>query len=474
MISIRFGTSGWRGVIADDFTFANVRIVAQAIADFVKETNGKSIIIGFDTRFLSEDFANVTAEIFAYNQIAVFLSKYDLPTPVIAYEIIKKGTDGGVNFTASHNDYIYNGLKFSTKSGGPALPEETQKIEFNIDKIISEKCEIKGMPLEEAIRKSIVTVFDKTDYSSELAKLIDFDIIKDSHLKIIYEPFFGTGRRFLPGMLQNFTDFKMIHATRDPLFNKMHPEPLEKNLIDLKNEVVKASADLGISTDGDADRFGFIDRDGSFLSPDKILSIIYYYLLSERKLLGNVVRTLATTHMLDRIAKDYGFKALETPVGFKYIGDALIKKEAIFGGEESGGASITGWLPEKDGILIALLVTEILSKRKKSLKELHKEVTAKYGEMHSGRLDFPFVGDKSTIEDSIRKKIHKLIQDNYLEKFDEVDGIRATFKDGGWMLFRFSGTEPKIRIYFESPLKKSLDRIKNLGELIFEQSTIGG
>jgi alpha-D-glucose phosphate-specific phosphoglucomutase len=470
-MDIRFGTSGWRGIIAEDFTFENVRIVTQAIADYLKESGGKSIVVGYDTRFLSEDFASTAAKILAQNDLIVDLSQNDLPTPVIAYEIRDKHADGGVNFTASHNDYIYNGLKFSTKSGGPALTEETKRIEENIARIIASNGKL-NFQTEEA--NANIRIFDKTTYPEELIKLIDFTPIKERQLSIVYEPFFGTGRRFTPNLLNDLTNFTMIHGNRDPLFEKMHPEPIESNLVDLRNEVLKQKADLGVSTDVDADRFGFIDNDGSFISPDMILPIIYYYLLAERKMKGNIVRTVATTHLLDRIADGFGFEAIETPVGFKYIGEALEKGEAIFGGEESGGASITGWLPEKDGMLVILLVTEIVSKTRKTLKGLFAEIAHKFGESYSARLDYPFYVDRIEVEKAILSHIAELKNENIVKNFDEIDGIRAIFNDESWMLFRFSGTEPKLRIYFEAKDNSALQKLKKLGEDIFKKATVGG
>ncbi|MGC8721495.1 MAG: phosphoglucomutase/phosphomannomutase family protein [Caldisericaceae bacterium] len=470
-MEIKFGTSGWRGVIAEDFTFENVRIATKGIAIYLTSKNAKSVVMGYDTRFLSEDFAAVASKILAKAGIKVFLSTNDLPTPVIAYEIRKRQADGGINFTASHNDYIYNGLKFSAKSGGPALPEDTQQIESNINRILANKS---GFDIEYTEESDLIETFESTTYSEDLVKLIDLEPIKSRKLSVVYEPFFGTGRRFTPGLLEGITNFTMIHGVRDPLFAKMHPEPIESNLIDLRNAVVSKGCDLGVSTDGDADRFGFVDKDGSFISPDKILSIIYYYLLSERGFKGNVVRTVATTHLLDRIAKGFGFEALETPVGFKYIGDALEKGEAVFGGEESGGLSIKGWLPEKDGMLAILLVAEIVSRRKKSLTELFNELTARYGESYSSRLDFPFEGNKEAVEGNILEEVRKLKESQVIASIDEVDGIRGTMDDGSWILFRPSGTEPKMRIYFEATTQERLNQLLKFGREIFKQPTEGG
>jgi phosphoglucomutase len=461
-MKIQFGTSGWRGIIADDFTFNNVRIASMAIAQYLLENNGNSILMGYDTRFLSEDFAKESAEVLAKNNIKVYFSAEDIPTPVLAYEIIKRQADGAINITASHNDYYYNGLKFSAKTGGPALPEETKRIEEKINSIINSDIKIEKMPFNESVDKKIIEIFNDSSYLNDIRKLIDFPVIEEQNLKIVYEPFFATGRKYLPRLLGSITDLKMIHGKRDPMFGNLHPEPIEKNLEELINEVKVNNSDIGLSTDGDADRFGVIDKGGVYFPPDKILSIIYYYLLTERKMKGNVVRTVATTQMLDRIAKHFGFEAIETPVGFKYIGDAVVKGEAIFGGEESGGGTIAGWLPEKDGILIDSLITEIISKRKLSLTSLFKEIVSIFGEIYSERIDFDYEGDRIENEKKLKSKVFEISKAEQTNKINEIDGTKMTFEDGSWLLFRFSGTENKIRAYYESSSSEKLRRLKEI------------
>ncbi len=457
---IQFGTSGWRGVIADDFTFNNVKIVSLAIAQHILKNNGKSAIIGYDTRFLSKDFAKLSAEVLAKNGIKVYFSPEDTPTPVIAYEIIKKQTDGAINITASHNDYYYNGIKFSAKTGGPALPEETKAIEDRINKIINEKISVEKTPFEEGLENKTIEILGRSTYLEDIKKLVDFSLIEKRKLKIIYEPFFATGIRYLPELLAPIANLKIIHGERDPLFGSLHPEPIEKNLTELINKVRTENASIGLSTDGDADRFGIIDKGGLYFQPDKILSIIYYYLITERKMKGNIVRTVATTQMLDRIAKHFGFETIETPVGFKYIGDAVIKGEAIFGGEESGGATISGWLPEKDGILIDSLVTEIISKKGSTLSKLYKEIASLFGETYSERIDFDYEGDRINIEKKLKQKISDILKNERVKKINEIDGTKIIFEDDSWLLFRFSGTENKIRAYCESTDYKKTENLK--------------
>ena len=473
-MKIHFGTSGWRGIIAKDFTFENVKIASFAIAQHLLSSGGKSVIIGYDTRFLSEEFAKTAAEVLAGYGIKSYFSLTDLPTPVIAYQTVSKKTDGAINITASHNDPYYNGIKFSAKSGGPALPEETKDIESRINAFFKKPESIKTIPFETAMEKKLIVPFKENQYTDAVKKLVDIDIIRKKRVKVIYDPFFATGRKYFPKVARGIANCTMIHAKRDTLFGGLHPEPTGKNLGPLRRKVVNSGAKLGLATDGDADRFGVVDGDGTFISPNMVLPIIYYYLLTERKMKGNVVRTVATTHLLDRIAKSFGYESIETPVGFKYIGDAVVKGKAIFGGEESGGATIKGWIADKDGIFVDLLVLEIVSRRNKSMKALFKELTDKFGSVYSNRLDFNYKGEREKTETALKTIIRPLEKEDNVEKIKETDGTKIIFKDGSWILFRFSGTEPKIRVYAEATDKKQLKRLEDTGRNIINKALSKG
>ena len=473
-MKIHFGTSGWRGIIAKDFTFDNVKIASYAITQHLLENNGKSVIIGYDTRFLSEEFAKLSAEVLAGYGIKSYFSKTDIPTPVIAFLTTEYKTDGAINITASHNDPIYNGIKFSAKNGGPALPEETTDIENKINKFFERPAEIKQIPFEDAVHKGLIKPFTEKEYIKALKKVIDINSISKAKKNVVYDPFFATGRRYMPKILRKITNCTLIHGKRDTLFGGLHPEPTGKNLVPLIKKVIKLKADLGLATDGDADRFGVVDSDGTFISPNMVLPILYYYLLTERKMEGNVVRTVATTHLLDKIAHSFGYESIETPVGFKYIGDTITKGEAIFGGEESGGATIKGWIADKDGIFVDLLVLEVVSRRNKTLKELFEELETKFGKVISTRLDFLYTGNREEIENKLKEKVSKLEKNDEVQKIITIDGTKIVYTDGSWILFRFSGTEPKIRVYCESESEEKLSTLVNKGKEILNFISRGG
>lgn len=460
---IKFGTSGWRGVIAEDFTFPNVRRAVQAIAFYLARKGGDSIVVGYDTRFLSEDFAEVAARVLVGNGLRVYLSKSDIPTPTVAYETVSKKASGAINFTASHNDYIYNGLKFSSSSGGPALPQETKQIEEIAYSLTEKQVKI----FQGCLSESLVEYFDGQNYLESLKNMVDLHSIARARKKVVYEAFYGTGRVFVPRILSDITEFSMINGYRDPLFGKKHPEPIEGNLRDLSECVKESNADIGIATDGDGDRFGFVDQGGTYLSPNMVLPIVYKYLLDFRKMRGNVSRTISTTTMLDRIAKKYGFEAVETPVGFKFIGETIVNGECIFGGEESGGASMKGWLAEKDGILMNALMVEIISVTNKTLLELYKDIVREFGEVFSKRLDFEFKGDRTLSEKKLIDRVSELKSDGIVLGFSEMDGLKVFFEKNNWILFRFSGTEPKVRIYLESDSASNLAELEKMAKNLF-------
>ena len=451
---IKFGTSGWRGIIAEDFTFPNVRKVTRAIIKFMKEKgyHKNGIVIGYDTRFLSKEFAMTVSTIFAENNIKVFFTEHPTPTPVISFEIIKKSTGGGVNITASHNPFYYSGIKYSPPWGGPAEPEVTKMIEGFIPHSSSMKT--KG-EFDDYVKSGIIEVFDPLkEYTSSIKRLFPFDF--SFKKPVIFDLLFGTGTRYVKELFKDFTNIKLIHDSIDPFFGGLEPVPYKHELTDLKERVKKEGAIIGLALDGDSDRFGVISSDGSFITPNEVISIISYFLIpqwekSAKKKLG-IGRTVSTTRLLDEIASYFDIPLYETPVGFKYIG-MLIRDEKIFiGGEESGGLSIHSWLPEKDGILANLLVLGIVEDKKLPPKELIEEIYKKFGKFYTHRIDIRFKEEEAEgVVEFIRSFDRDLLFGLKVKEINRKDGLLIKFEDEvSWVLLRKSGTENVIRFYFES------------------------
>src|SRR5205085_9184180 len=375
---IKFGTSGWRGIIGEDFTFENVRVATQGVANYLKKSGqkGSGVVVAYDTRFLSEKFASEAARILAFNGIQAFLCTRDVPTPCVAYETVRRRAMGAINFTASHNPPEYNGLKFSTSNGAPALPEVTKNIEREIHAVAE-----KNEKLDVYERSELIEMIDPKDrYLNELRSKVDSEAIKKSGLRIAMDPLYGTSRDYLDYFLLDAgIEVKIIHNYRDPYFGGFSPECNEKNLGELRNIVTNEHFDLGLATDGDADRFGIIDDRNRFVSPNIILALLALYLKRFREIPGGLARSVATTHLIDSIAKKLNIPMYETPVGFKYIGELILEDKIAMGGEESAGMSMYHHLPEKDGILACLLVAEMVARTKKKLGELIEETYKEFG-----------------------------------------------------------------------------------------------
>ena len=455
MAHIRFGTSGWRGLIADDFTFTNVRITSQAIAEYLISAGlqAKGLIVGYDTRFLSEAFAHQAAKVLTGNGIETFLCTEKTPTPAISYEIVRRQAAGAINITASHSPAEYNGLKFSSPDGGLALPEITRRIEIRAQGLIGFS-DIKEMGIKEAEAKGILKRIDlKGDYLSRLGEIVDWEILGSSGLKVVADPLYGTARGYLDEALKMAgCQAKVLHDWRDPYFGNAAPDPSEENLKELAFEVMESGSHLGLATDGDADRFGIVDADGTFISPNHILALLLKYLIQTRRWEGAVARSVATTHLIDSVAKKYGIAVIETPVGFKYIGELISKNLLIIGGEEGGGLSIRGHIPEKDGILTCLLVSEMVARSNKArlrhlLQDLFQEVG---GPILTRRVNFHLQPPEL---ERLAKKLRYppfTLGDQKVVDSKQIDGLKLLFDDGSWVLFRVSGTEPVARLYVEA------------------------
>lgn len=459
MQPIKFGTSGWRGILAEDFTLENVRVVTQAIADHLRAIGEaeKGVLIGHDSRFFGERFARETARILAGAGIPSLLCQDDTPTPVIAFELLRRGCGGAINFTASHNPHEYNGIKFSPSWGGPALPETTADIEQRANAMLGEIC-YRDMPLDQAVRTGLVAEIDpKPDYLEVLRSKVDLEAIGRSGMTVIVDPMFGAGRDYVDALLvEAGLMVQTINGQRDPYFGGVSPDPSAAHLGDLISQVKgNPQVTLGLATDGDADRYGIVDADGTFIEPNYILALLYDYLL-KRGDKGDAARSVATSHFLDAVAAHHGYAVRETPVGFKYIGEFIRDDEIVIGGEESAGLSMRGHVPDKDGVLACLLVAEMVAVEGKSIRQLLESLYERVGEYHTARQNLHLspklaatVGDKlaSPPDQLAGKRVDRVIT---------TDGVKLLFEDWTWILFRKSGTEPVVRVYAEARSEREL------------------
>ncbi|KAB2953645.1 phosphoglucomutase/phosphomannomutase family protein [Heliorestis acidaminivorans] len=468
-MTIKFGTDGWRAIMAEEFTFANLEIVVQAIARYVQEAGlaDRGVVIGYDNRFFAEKFAERSAEVLTGNGIAVLMSKKTLPTPVTAFAIQHYKAAGAIMLTASHNPPEYNGIKFIPEYAGPAMPEITDRIESFVNEMLAmreqKSLTIPRLRVPKAQEQGLVRSIEPHDaYIEALKQVVDFSAIGASGLKIVVDPMWGAGIGYIEASLKEAgLEGKAIHDYRDPLFGGIMPEPSASVLTALKEELLATGADLGLALDGDADRFGIIEADGSYINPNQVLTLLFHHLLTRKEERGKVARTVATTHMLDRIASKAGLEVEETPVGFKYIGQSLRDPACLLGGEESGGLSIRGHLPEKDGILACLLMVEVRAIAQKPLTEILAEISAEYGTLVSERLDLHTLPEeKATILEALKSYNPATVAGQKVVKRLAIDGVKVLLEDGSYALVRPSGTEPLFRLYVEANSEEELKAIQ--------------
>jgi phosphoglucomutase len=466
MTQITFGTSGWRGILCEDFTFDNVKVVVQAIADTIKASGEqeKGVVIGCDTRFMGQRFVEASARVLAGAGIKAFVCERDTPTPVISYEILRRGAAGGINFTASHNPPEYNGVKFSPSSGGPALPETTGEIERRANATIGTVC-YRELSLADAGKQGLMEIINPhADYLKSLEQKVDFDAI--GHLgKVALNPMYGTARGYLDEPLSmRGIPYTMINDRPDPYFGGHPPEPSEAHIPDFIN-LVKNDPDvrLGLATDGDADRFGILDADGGYIEPNYIIALLLDYLIRVRKLEGGVARSVATSHLIDAVAKKHGVPVYETPVGFKYIGELISQDKLVIGGEESAGLTIRGHVPEKDGILACFLVAEMVAREGKSVRELLDRLYGEVGRFVTQRDNLKLSPELEIAYGSRINSVPTEIAGMKVKDIIKVDGTKLLLDDGSWMLFRKSGTEPVVRLYGEAASEARLAEVMAAG-----------
>ncbi|WP_449240392.1 phosphoglucomutase/phosphomannomutase family protein [Desulfoscipio gibsoniae] len=498
MKKIKFGTDGWRGIIADDFTFDNLRIVSQAVAEYINglDAGHKGVVVGYDNRFLSDRFADTVADVMIQNGIKVYLSGEPLPTPVTAFAVKVHEAAGAVMLTASHNPPEYNGFKFIPDYAGPALPYITGAIEENIARLQGRAAQMYRGDQEQAMELAAVLngagaagkavrageprvaeriiIDPRAEYFEHLEQLVDMEAIGRANLQIMVDPMYGSGMGYLDVLLKKAgCRVEECRCCRDPLFGGGMPEPTCETLDGVCSWVKGEQGSLGLALDGDADRFGIIDSGGVYITPNQFLPLLYHHLITVKGIVGPVTRTVATTHMLDRIAARHGLRVYETAVGFKYIGQNLLEKGCVLGGEESGGLSIKGHIPEKDGILAGMLVAEMVAVHGKSLLAIADDVAEEYGvRLYSERLDVrttPY--KKQTVLEKLRQFSPAGLAGTEVTGRIALDGIKLVLDSGEWVLVRASGTEPLFRIYVESDRQ---ERIKELGREVAVQLGLDG
>jgi phosphomannomutase len=461
MDKIKFGTDGWRGVIGDDFTFANIRRVAGAIAEYVRGEDGakRGLVVGYDTRFLSPEAAQVAAETAAAVGIPVVLADRPTPTPAISLAVVERHAAGAMMITASHNPYRWNGIKFKAPYGGSASPGIMRRIEICLHRLERSR----ARPRYKSAR--IETADLTRPYLNRLKTLVHLERIRASGRRFVADPMYGAASDCLARLFREAAiPHQEIHGERNPLFPGINPEPIEPHIEGLRRAVVEGGFDAGFSTDGDADRLGAVDRSGAFIDSHKIFSILLKHLAEDLRLRGEVVKTFSTTQMIDKLSAKYGLPLHTTPIGFKYICELMLARDILIGGEESGGIAVKGHLPERDGILNALFLAEVMADRGKTLGELVEELTAEFGPHFYGRVDLEIEMDEAKrFVRQARNFKGRRFAGLKVTGVDDLDGVKMRLGDSAWLLVRASGTENVLRLYVEAPsaeqVKAVLDEV---------------
>ncbi len=479
-MTIKFGTDGWRAIIAQDFTFDNVKLVAQATADYVNANlrNGQpSVVVGFDTRFLSDRFAQATASVLAANDIQVWLTRADSPTPAVSYNVVAKEADAGVMITASHNPPRYNGFKLKSRDGSAASSEACAEVETHLESWLASGAAPREMSYEQALQEERILRFDPAwTYFEHLQNLLDMDTISRSEALAIADPMFGSGRGILQAILaRTRVTLQEIRGYMNPGFQGIHPEPIARYLDMLMATIKREHADIGLATDGDADRIGAVDRNGVFVDPHTIMALALRYFVERREMRGEVVKTVSTTAMLNRIAKDYGLTIHETPVGFNHIADLMMKHDVLIGGEESGGISVRGHIPEGDGVLMGLILLEVLGAYDAPLHEIIEDLQAQYGPTFYRRDDL-----RLAVQLPKKEMVARLaacapgeMAGQSVKNVQTTDGIKFILADDSWLLIRPSGTEPVLRVYAEGTGEAMVKEMLRQGQALADQVSDG-
>lgn len=468
MGGIKFGTDGWRAVISEDFTFDNVKKVAQAVADYINKdcsllkVKERKAVIGYDTRFLSDKYAELMACVFAANGIPAILADRPTPTPSVSFTIKDRGCIGGIMITASHNPARYNGIKYKAYYGGSAAPEMTKKFEEYLG-----KSEIRYMALADAVSQGMVKLEDIIPKHLDFVRrYVDMKLLKSSRLKVLVDSMYGTGDDYIAMLLKGGKcRVDTIHDERNPGFGSINPEPNPINMKELASRTKAGKYDIGIATDGDADRLGIALPNGRIMTGHKIMTLILLHLYEDRKMRGDVIQTICGTFLIEKICKKYGLKMHETPVGFKYICDLMLKEDILIGGEETGGVAFKNSIPERDGILSGLLMLEMMAVRKKKILDILKAVDKEYGTYEYRRLDVKYPDDKKAkLMDMLKTKAPAEVAGKKVVEIKSPDGYKFICEDRSWLMLRLSGTEPILRIYAEASNEKKALAILEFGK----------
>ena len=470
---ISFGTGGWRAIIGEDFTKENIQKLSKALADKMKAegVTDKGIVMGYDRRFLAKEAMQWAAMVFAAEGITCYLVNRSSPTPLIMYYVMKHELSYGMMITASHNPAIYNGIKVFTRGGRDATKEQTDEIEAYIGRL--QLGDVKEIEYKEGVSTGVIQeIYPLNEYLDSIIEAIDMDKIREKGMRIAIDPMYGVSETSLTIILHTARcEVKTIHDRHDTLFGGKLPSPSANTLRSLQNTVIDGHYDLGIATDGDADRIGIIDDNGRFLHSNEILTLLYYYLLRYKRWTGCAVRNIATTHMLDKVAARFGESCFEVPVGFKYISAKMMEYDAVIGGESSGGLTVRGHINGKDGIYAAMLLVEMIAMSGKKLSEIYQEIVTEFGSSYMEEKDYSFTHAE-------RDKIHHVLLVEKqtptlpveVERISYKDGVKMYFKNNGWVIARFSGTEPLLRVFCEMPTKEEAVEICEVYEKFIYQS----
>jgi alpha-D-glucose phosphate-specific phosphoglucomutase len=472
-MTIKFGTDGWRAVISDTFTFANLRLVTQAIADYLMSemSNGQpEVVVGFDTRFLSDRYAAEVARVLAGNDIVAWLTRADAPTPAISYAVIDKQAAAGIMITASHNPPRYSGLKLKASFGGAALPEQAHRVEAYLVRNQEIARGPNVMDYQVALKRDLIRRFDPAwAYYAHLSQLIDLDVISDGELRVVTDAMYGSGRKCIADMLaRTRCRVHQIRGEMNPGFGGIHPEPIDRYLNALSAAIQSYHADIGLATDGDGDRIGAMDALGTFVDPHHIFALTLKYLVEQRGWTGRVVRSVSTTRMVDRLAAQYGLPLVETPVGFNHITDHILNDDVLIGGEESGGLTIKGHIPEGDGVLMGLLLLEIVSAARAPLHEMVAELQAEVGPTQYARRDIALRRPvaKADMVARLTSEVPPSLGGEDVAEVQTRDGVKYVLADESWLLIRPSGTEPVLRVYAEGRSTAQVEDLLAYGEQV--------